>query len=149
MMDVSKELIKEFNLRKLKCDFMGYQFHSVSNLSFHHLLLSRQQCKLQQVPMQGYVKWNGVMLVRDTSHDYLHIIEDKDEEIFYLITSELLDEKIEGRITKEHLLRIKALLMAFEREHEHDTNSHGKLLLKPKFYTNRIDLDNTSSKYLP
>lgn len=140
MYDVSREIIKEFYLRKRRCDFMGYKIHSINDLTFHHLLISRAECKLQRIPQEGYVNWNGVLLVRDTSHDYLHIIEDRDEEIFYKITSELLDERIQGRITKEHLKNIRELLLWFESEHRNDKNSKGKILIKEKFYTDRIDL---------
>lgn len=141
MKETSKQLIKEYSLKKLKCDFMGYKFKRVKNLTFHHLIVSHQNCKLLQIPNEGYVMWNGVMLDRETSHDYLHIIEDRDEEIFCKITSELIDEKIKREITKENLIAIRNLLLQFEAEHANDTNSKGAPLIKRKFITGRIPLE--------
>ena len=80
------------------------------------------------------------MLRQNTSHDYAHLIQKIDPEIFYLITSEMIDENIKGRLDTDNLKRIHDLLLYFEREHDHDTSKKGKLLIKREFVTGRVNL---------
>ena len=80
------------------------------------------------------------MLKQKTSHDYLHIIEKKDTEIFCLITSELIDENIKRKVDIENLRKIRDLLLYFEREHDHDYTKKGKLLIKREYVEGRVIL---------
>ena len=133
MKPITREMIKMYQLNKLGFDFMGYKFNRSEQLSYHHNVIAKRNGGLETIR-------NGVILVRDTSHDYIHIIERIDPEIFYLITSEMLDENLKGKIDIENLRKIRDLLLYFEREHDHDTSKKGKLLIKREFVTGRVNL---------
>nr|DAN14410.1 MAG TPA: hypothetical protein [Bacteriophage sp.] len=83
---------------------------------------------------------NGAILRQNTSHDYLHRINLVDPEIFYLITSELIDENIKRRVDIENLKKIRDLLLYFEREHDHDYTKKGHLLIRREYVKERIKL---------
>ena len=133
MKEVTKLMIQDYNIKRLKYDFMGYTFKLEKELSFHHLLIPNRK--------GGPVaRWNGSILVMDTAHSYLHRIESRDEEIFALITSEMLDENIKGKLDIENLRRIRDLLEYFEKEHCGDTTNKGKPLIKDEYIRRRINL---------
>ena len=133
-------MIHEFNLNKLKYDFAGYTFDRTRQLSFHHLRISKHDCKDLNIPSEGYLYWNGAILRQDTSHDYLHLIEQYDPEIFYLITSEIIDENIKRKLTLDSLRRIRTLLEYFEKEHCSTRTKKGNLLIKESYVRDRIRL---------
>ena len=139
MREVTKLMIKDFKIMKLGYDFMGYHVNRKQDLSYHHLIIPRRYCKEAGLG-EGYLYWNGAILRQNTSHDYLHIIEKIDPEIFYELTSEMIDENIKGRLDIDNLKRIHDLLLYFEREHDHDTSKKGKLLIKREFVTGRVNL---------
>ena len=133
MKPITREMIKMYQLNKLGFDFMGYKFNRSEQLSYHHNVIAKRNGGLETIR-------NGAILVRDTSHDYIHVIERIDPEIFYLITSEMLDENLKGKIDIENLRKIRDLLLYFEREHGHDTSKKGKLLIKREFVTGRVNI---------
>ena len=139
MREVTKLMIKDFKIMKLGYDFMGYKVNRTKDLSFHHLIIPHRESKAYGIG-EGYLYWNGAILRQNTSHDYLHIIENIDPEIFYELTSEMIDENIKGRLDIDNLKRIHDLLLYFEREHDHDTSKKGKLLIKREFVTGRVNL---------
>ena len=139
MREVTKLMINEFKIMKLGMDFMGYHVNRKQDLSFHHLIIPRRHCKEAGLG-EGYLYWNGAILRQNTSHDYLHLIENIDPDIFYELTSEMIDENIKGRLDIDNLKRIHDLLLYFEREHDHDTTKKGKLLIKREFVTGRVNL---------
>ena len=141
MRPITREMIKIYNIKDF--DFMGYDIKRKESLSFHHLIVPHRHCK-QKGLGEGYYVWNGAILTQgknagSNSHDYLHLIEKIDPEIFCLLTSEMIDENIKGRLDVENLKRIKDLLLYFEREHDHDRGSQGKLLIKREFTQNRFN----------
>lgn len=140
MREVAKIMVNDFKIMKLGMDFMGYKVTRREQLSFHHLIISHKDCKTLHIPSEGYVYWNGAMLRQNTSHDYAHLIQKIDPEIFYLITSEMIDENIKGRLDIENLRKIRDLLLYFEREHRDDRGKKGKLLIKREYITERISL---------
>ena len=140
MRETTNIMIHEFNLNKLKYDFAGYTFDRTKQLSFHHLRISKHDCKALNIPSEGYLYWNGAILRQDTSHDYLHILEKYDPEIFYLITSELIDENIKRKLTLDSLRRIRTLLEYFEKEHCSTRTKKGNLLIKESYIRDRIRL---------
>lgn len=140
MKGVTLEMINEFGLRKLKYDFAGYTFVRTNELSFHHTVIAHRDCKRLGVPCDGYIRTNGSILNQKTSHDYLHRIERVDPEIFYLITAELIDENLRGKIDIQNLRRIRDLLLYFEREHDHDRMKSGHPLIKREYVERRIKL---------
>ena len=139
MKEITKIMINDFKIMKLGYDFLGYKVNRKQDLSFHHLIIPRRHCKDVGLG-EGYLYWNGAILRQNTSHNYLHIIENIDPEIFCLITSEMIDENIKRKIDIDNLKRIKDLLIYFEREHDHDITKSGKLLIKREFVTSRVKL---------
>lgn len=139
MKEITKLMVYEYNIKKLKYDFMGFTFRLDKELSFHHLIISHRDCKKFGLG-EGYWEFNGAILVQETSHDYLHRIESRDEEIFDLITSEMIDEKIKGKLDIENLRKIRDLLKYFEKEHCGERTSKGKPLIKEEYIRRRIKL---------
>ena len=139
MIEITKIMINDFKIMKLGMDFMGYHVNRKQDLSYHHLIIPRRHCKEAGLG-EGYLYWNGAILRQNTSHDYLHIIEKIDPDIFYELTSEMIDENIKRRLDIDNLKRIHDLLLYFEREHDHDTSKKGKLLIKREFVTGRVNL---------
>ena len=133
MKTITREMIKMYKLNKLGFDFIGYKFNRSEQLSYHHNVIAKRNGGLKTIR-------NGAILVRDTSHDYIHVIERIDPEIFYLITSEMLDENLKGKIDIENLRKIRDLLLYFENDHTHERSKKGKLLIKKEYLTNRIKL---------
>lgn len=140
MREITKIMVNDFKIMKLGMDFMGYHVNRKQDLSYHHLIVPRRHCKEAGLG-EGYLYWNGAILRQNTSHDYLHTIENVDPDIFYELTSEMIDENIKGRLDIDNLKRIHDLLLYFEREHDHDTTKKGKLLIKREFVTTRIPLN--------
>ena len=139
MKEITKIMVNDFKIMKLGMDFMGYHVNRKQDLSYHHLIIPRRHCKEAGLG-EGYLYWNGAILRQNTSHDYLHIVEKIDPDIFYELTSEMIDENIKGRLDIDNLKRIHDLLLYFEREHDHDTSKKGKLLIKREFVTGRVNL---------
>lgn len=136
MKEVTKEMIEQYRIMKLKMDFMGYEVNKKNNLSFHHLIVPRRECKSRGLG-EGYLWWNGVILNQSTSHDYLHLIEAKDYDMFLAITSEMIDENVKGYLDKDNLLKIRDILEQFEKEHCSDRGKKGNLLIKENYIRQR------------
>ena len=117
---------------------MGYEFDYLEQLSFHHLLLSHKLCKEHNVKNEGYELWNGAVLNQNSSHTYLHIIENYDFERFLAITMEMYDENIKGYLDYNNLLYINEILNSFEREYCGVRNENGNLIIKEKYTRRRI-----------
>ena len=137
MREAKRALIEKFELEKLKYDFMGYKYSDVEDLSFHHLIFSNSFCTSEGIEDKGYTECNGVILKRDTSHDYLHIVERYDLDMFYAITSEMLDEKIKGYLDFYNFKKIDDILNNFECEYSGKTNKKGTPIIKEE-YTRRL-----------
>lgn len=136
MREITREMIKEYRLMKLGYDFMGYEIIDKQDLSFHHLIVPRRNCKALGLG-NGYLKWNGSILNQNTSHDYLHLIEAKDLDMFVAITIEMIDQNIKGYLDIENLKRIRDVLECFEREHLSDRGKNGRLLIKDDYVGRR------------
>ena len=130
---VREEMIRLYQLKRLGFDFMGYTFSNKNQLSYHHLIVPRRFGGKATIE-------NGSILRQNTSHDYLHKIELTDREIFELITDRMIEMNINGKLDVENLRIIRDLLLYFEREHDHDKLSSGKLLIKREYVENRIKL---------
>ena len=127
MKEVTRLMIREFNIKKLGYDFMGYSLQKDDIYTFHHLIIPNRK--------GGVVsRDNGAILCGKSSHPYLHLIEYIDPEIFYYITAEMIDENIKGKLDVNNLRKINDLLTYFEREHSTDRNKRGKLLIKDAYY---------------
>ena len=140
MREITKEMIKLYDIKKLGYDFMGYTFRNINELSFHHLIVPHRDCKREGLG-EGYLLWNGAILKQDTSHEYLHTIERIDREVFLQITKEMVDENNKRKIDIENLKRIRELLLYFEEKYKDIENKQGKRLIKQKYITQRINFD--------
>lgn len=140
MKTITRDMMKDYNIHKLGYDFMGYTFDRREDLSFHHLVVPKRDCKAAGLG-EGYLRWNGAILNQNTSHDYLHIIERMDRDTFLRITAEMIEENLKGKLDIDNLKRIRELLLYFEDKYEKEMNSKGQLILKRKFITKRIDIE--------
>jgi hypothetical protein len=133
---ITREMIKKYGIKEF--DFMGYDIKRKEGLSFHHLIIPHRYSKEYGIG-EGYLIWNGAILFQDTSHEYLHIIEHIDFDVFCALTSEMIDMNVKGKLDIENLRYIKDILLSFEREHDHDRNKKGKLLIKREYTHNRFN----------
>lgn len=131
MKEVTKLMINEFKIYELGYDFMGYHLNKNDMLTFHHLIVPKRDGGL-------YVRNNGAIIQR-CPHDYLHIVERYDPEMFYYLTSEMIDMNIKGYLDSCNIRNIDDVLKEFEREHCSYRNKKGKLLIKEE-YTRRVKL---------
>lgn len=136
MREITKIMIKKYALNKLGYDFMGYTFSNINQLSFHHLIVPHRLCKAKGLG-EGYLEWNGAILRQNTSHNYLHIVERYDYDMFMAITSEMIDENIQGYLDIKNLMAINDVLEQFEREYCGARTAKGQPLIKEE-YTRRL-----------
>lgn len=132
MKEITKTMIEEFKIKQLNYDFMGYSLQKKDIYTFHHLIIpARNGGK--------YIRQNGAILCGNTSHPYLHIIEYKDNDMFWDITNEMVEMNQLGKLDLQNLRRIHDILTQFEREHCSDRTRKGKILIKEQ-YTRRTKL---------
>lgn len=132
MREITKQMIEYYKIMELGYDFMSYPVLKKNILSFHHSMVPRRNCKAAGLG-EGYLWWNGAILNQPTSHEYLHLIESKDYDMFLAITSEMIDQNFKGYLDRENLLRIRDILEQFEREHCSDRSKKGNLLIKDNY----------------
>lgn len=137
MRDITKLMIVKYKLLELKYDFMGYEFNKEKDLSFHHLIVPHRLCDIKNIPEDGYVEWNGAILKQTTSHNYLHIVERYDRDMFNAITLRMIDENIKGYLDTNDIRYIDDVLKCFEREYSGARTKNGKPLIKEE-YTKRL-----------
>ena len=70
MRDITKLMIIRYKLLELKYDFMGNEFNKEKDLSIHHLIVPKRICKVQNMPEEGNLEWNGAILRQNTAHNY-------------------------------------------------------------------------------
>ena len=137
MREIVKTMIADYKLYRLGYDFMGYEIGKHrEDLSFHHLIVPKRECKAKGLG-EGYLRWNGAILMQSTSHDYLHKIEQVDREIFERITLHITQQNLMGKLDPEELLKIRCYLCYFEKEYRDARLSHGKKLIKQEYITSR------------
>ena len=131
MKNTTNRLFYDFGLYKLGYDFMGYNFNNKAELSYHHI---------QPKSYKGKTTYeNGSLLVRNTSHNYIHLIEENEFKIFIELSQELIAEHKDG-ITKEHLLAIRQMLEYFEGKYKDMYTKRGGLIVKEEYVRRRIEL---------
>lgn len=129
---ITREMFKIYRLKKVGLDFMGYKVDKRNNISFHHLLIPNRFGG-KRIIQNGALLMQGQYFQDSNSHDYLHLIEHIDYEIFSLITSEMIDQNIKGYLDVKNLKKIRDLLEYFEHEHMNDRSKKGKLLIKQQY----------------
>ena len=138
MKSTTKLMIEKYALKKLKYDFMGYEFLRTNELSFHHLIVPHKDCKAMGLAHNGVLEWNGAIL-KDTAHEYLHIIGNYDYELFEKITEQMIQENIKGHLDLYNIKRIHDFLTYFEIRYAGATNKKGYPIIKEE-YTKRLML---------
>lgn len=139
MKEITKDMIKVFEIKKLGYDFMGYTFNRTEDLSFHHLIVPKRDCKAAGLG-DGYLFWNGAILKQTSSHEYLHTIERIDRQAFERITQFLIEENEQRKIDREHLLRIREELLKFEEQYWDAETKKGQRVMKKQYTQHRIQL---------
>lgn len=137
MREITKLMVNDFNLKKLGYDFAGFHFNKTNELSFHHLIVPHRDSKSFGIG-EGYVYWNGAILVQNTSHDYLHLIESINRPMFLVITDELIKENKQGCVDVDNIKRIHSIMEEFEDNYGDIRGKKGKLLIKREYIKNRI-----------
>lgn len=123
MLHITRLMIVKYDISDM--DFMGYSVDR-KTASYHHLIIPRRKGGPKTID-------NGAVLNGKTSHPYLHLIEDRDSELFYLITSEMVDQNLKRKLDLDNIRRINDILSYFEKEHSGDTNSYGEPLIKEDY----------------
>ena len=136
MRDITKLMIAKYKLLELKHDFMGYEFNKEKELTFHHLIVPKRICIAQNIPELGYLEWNGSIIQRN-AHDYAHIVERYDRDMFNAITLQMIDQNLKGYLDIKNLEAIDDVLNQFEKEYCGARTKHGDSLIKEE-YTRRI-----------
>lgn len=132
MKEITKIMIKEFEIERLNYDFMGYSLQKKDIYTFHHLIIPARfggKCTYE----------NGAILCGKTSHPYLHLIEAYNNEMFWDITNEMVVMNQLGKLDLQNLRRIHDILTQFERENCGKRTRKGKILIKEQ-YTRRARL---------
>ena len=133
MKQITKDMIRIYKIKELGHDFAGYKLQKGDIYTYHHNIIAKRNGGPETI-------WNGAILCGKTIHPYLHLIEQYDPEIFYLITSEIIDENIKRKLTLDSLRRIRTLLEYFEKEHCSTRTKKGNLLIKESYVRDRIRL---------
>ena len=131
MREVTRNMIKIYCLNKLKYDFMGYTFENTRELSFHHLIVPKKDCK--HMERKGFEIWNGAILKQDNAHEYLHKIECYDRERFEAISKQMIEENRQEYLDMEHLRAIDDILRSFEREYLGKRAKNGNEIIKEEY----------------
>ena len=130
MRNVTRKMIREFRIKELGYDFMGYTLVRVDIYTFHHLLIPQREHGSATID-------NGAVLCGRSSHPYLHIIEAFDYDVFCYITSEMLDMNIKWYLDFYNIRKINDALCLFERENCSRRSSSGRVIIKEE-YTKRL-----------
>lgn len=130
MSRLRERLYKEYNIENLGYDFMGYEFGSKKELSTHHIIPRHTG---------GQSKKNNLcVLNRNTSHNYIHLIEDYDYKTFLQISACLMQQVKNGKIGIDEIQRINELLLFFEDKFKNEQSRSGELLIKDDYKIKRI-----------
>lgn len=133
---LSNRLYYDYKLDKNNYDFMGYLFDDKKELSYHHI---------QPRHYSGKTTYeNGSLLVRNTSHNYIHTIESIDFKIFLELSQELKEIHNDKQITKERLIAIRQMLEFFESKYKGKCSKKGLPIIKEEFTRRRVELDGIS-----
>lgn len=127
MRAITRDMIKIYNLDHT-C-FMGYKLNH-NNATFHHIV-KKENGGLLTID-------NGAVLT-DIAHNYLHIIEYKDLDIYIALNKMFqIINKQQDKPSKEQYQIINTLLAMFEEKHKDDKTSRGKKLIQHKYLDREI-----------
>lgn len=116
-------MIDYYNLKGI--DFMGYKVTKHNPYTYHHIL---KRCHGGNETLE-----NGAILTK-YSHQYLHVIESRDLEMYNQINNILKEINKQGfRPLERQILAIDYILRIFESEHFEDKTAKGKILIRKEF----------------
>lgn len=123
MKPITNLMVNMYNLKKI--DFMGYKVSKDNPYTFHHLL-KRCHGGIETIE-------NGAILTK-YSHEYLHIVESRDLELYNYINNVLkqINEQKHEPLLRQ-ILAIDYLLKLFEHDHMNDRSSKNKALIKREY----------------
>lgn len=106
-------------------DWMNYKLVR-KDITFHHIIKSSDGGR-RDID-------NGALLMGNSAHPYLHIIEYKDIETYNALNKifKFINQQKHEPTTEQREI-IEYLLQEFENEHRWDKSSKGKLLIKHKY----------------
>ena len=123
MDSIKKEMLKIYKPIS-NLDWMNYKLIK-KDITYHHIV-KKEHGGLKTID-------NGALLM-PSGHEYLHLIEFKDIDIYIAINKMfrfINDQHFEP--TREQREIIEYLLQKFEKEHNEDKTSKGKQLIKYKY----------------
>lgn len=127
---VKELMINEYKLKEMGCDFMGYTLSKRDILTYHHLIVPRRH--------GGPVTVQNGAIIQRVPHDYLHLLERVDNDLFCLVTSEMIDMNIKGYLDPFNLGNIHEALCEFEYKHAGDCSKKGNVLIKEEYLRGRL-----------
>lgn len=123
MKPLVKLMINIYNLKNI--DFMGYEVSKDNPYTFHHI---KKRCHGGKEIIE-----NGAILTKN-AHEYLHLIETRDLEIYQYINNVLMQINEQNfEPLQRQILAIDYLLKIFESEHQNDSTCKNKAILKEKY----------------
>ena len=125
MKAVTKLMIREFKIKELGYDFMGYSLQQDDIFTFHHLIIPNKLGGTSTID-------NGAVLFR-RSHTYLHLIESIDYLKFCYITSEMINMNIKRCLDLNSIKLIDEILCEFEYENKEKKNMKDEFLVKDEY----------------
>ena len=127
MKGITKEMLQIYKPYS-NADWLNYKLIK-SDVTFHHIQKRENGGKR--------IIENGALLM-PVSHQYLHLIEYKNEEIYNILNKifKLVNEQKHEPTTEQRRL-VETILQEFEMMYEKDKNSKGKILIQKK-YKNRM-----------
>lgn len=127
MKRITLTMINKWNMEDT--DWLGYKLQNKDYFSYHHIIPKRNGGKATID--------NGAILT-SISHPYIHIIENKDIELYIYINNLLKNINNQRYMpTRQQLMAINSILKQFEREHSSDITTKGYYLIKEE-YTRRL-----------
>ena len=123
MRETLRLMISQYSIHKI--DWMGYKVNKENPYTYHHL---KKKCHGGKETIE-----NGAVLTR-TGHEYLHIVESRDIELYNYINNVLKQINEQGFMPLERqLLAIDAMLKMFEKDHRYDRTKSNKRLIKENY----------------
>lgn len=121
---ITKEMIKIYKMKDI-C-WMGYKASENNPYTFHHL---------NKVEDGGEMDIKNGAILTFTAHEYLHIIESYDLDIYLYLNNVLRCINEQNYFpTKKQLVTIDEMLKMFEGQYLDVKNSRNKKIVKSQFY---------------
>lgn len=127
MKNITRIMIDQWNMKDV--DWLGYKMTRNNPYTFHHIQ-KREHGGREIIS-------NGAIITKNP-HEYIHLIEIKDLEMYIYLNNILKEINNQGYMPIYRQYKaIDSILSQFEREHCSDRTKKGKLLIKEE-YTKRL-----------